>query len=70
MAASRGMAYACGVLQKEELRVRRNGLEAVTRSKKNLNLSARQPAAPPHSSCLFVFQPLSRDLARIVNWFH
>lgn len=53
--ASRGVAYACGVLQKEELRVRRNDLEAVTRSKKNLNLSARQSAALPHSFfvCLF-----------------
>lgn len=55
MTASRGVTYACDVLQKEELRVRRNDLEAVTRSKKNLNLNARQSAALPHSFffCLF-----------------
>lgn len=59
MTASRGVTYACDVLQKEELRVRRNDLEAVTRSKKNLNLNARQSAALPHSFFfLFVFSAI------------
>lgn len=52
MAASRGMAYACGVLQKEELRVRRNGPEAVTRSKKILTSVPGNP--PPHPIPFFV----------------
>lgn len=47
MAASRGVAYACGVLQKEELRVRRNDLEAVTRCKENLNLMSGNPLPHP-----------------------
>lgn len=67
MTASRGVTYACDVLQKEELRVRRNDLEAVTRSKKILTSMPGNP--PPYliPFFLFVFQPLSRDLARIVN---
>ena len=60
MAASRGVTYACRVLQQKELGVGRNELDAVTRSKKNPRLNAMSvPLSPLPPIPFFGFQPAS-----------
>lgn len=56
MAASRGVAYACRVLQQKGLGVGRNDLDAVTRSKKNPRLNAvTAPLSLPPQFLFLVF---------------